>query len=283
MPIVDESLIQTFESLVASDPPKGRQKEQVVQDFLEQHTEFIPTPNRLNHHLHFKSIVSKFPLATEITTDYIYISKSSANWEVTLVELESPDKDLFTADTLRTVATAAFNAALSQVRDWKQLLDEHRQEVIRKLEPLLQPPQMRSNLIQFNFQLVIGRSANKNLTDSRKRHFLRLAQETQINIITYDQLIDYYRNDEKYKKNVLRLVRTQYEFKSMTAGPGHMLSYMSPGQLLLSQDEFALLTSEGYDMDAWRAGKLLSVNGKHTISQAGAGFFGSKPPTARGA
>ena len=45
----DRALIDSYLSMLDSPPPVGRQKEQVVQDFLESHTELIPTPNRLNH------------------------------------------------------------------------------------------------------------------------------------------------------------------------------------------------------------------------------------------
>ena len=35
----------------------GEEVPEVVQDFLEAHTELIPTPNLLNHRLHFEAIV----------------------------------------------------------------------------------------------------------------------------------------------------------------------------------------------------------------------------------
>jgi hypothetical protein len=92
---VNENLITEFTQLLDSPPPSGRQKEQVVQDFLENHSVLIPTPNRLNHQLHFDVIVSKFPLSTELITDYVYLTKSSDTWRVTFVELEMPDKKIW--------------------------------------------------------------------------------------------------------------------------------------------------------------------------------------------
>jgi len=112
----------------------------------------------------------------------------------------------------------------------------------------------------------------KNLSNGRKRHFRLLQNETGIQILTYDQLVDWYRNDQRYKKNVLRLRGFQYDFKSMAAGLNHMLSYFSPGQLLLSENEATALATDGFDMEAWRSGELLVVNGKLPMAKYGALF-----------
>lgn len=263
---IDEDLIDKFKRTLDEPPPAGRQKEQVVQDFLEKHTELIPTPNRLNHHLHFQSVVSKFPLGTELTTDYLYITKSSDVWRVTLVELESPEKRIFTGDLKRTNTSAEFNAALNQVRSWKHYLDENKAEVIRRLEPLLQPMNMRRNPIEFHFQLIIGRSDEKNLSVERKRHFRGLIDETGIELLTFDQLIDWYRNDQRYKKLVLRLTGSQYAFKYMHFEPTQILSYVGPDRLSLSDDEFQRLKAAGYEMDKWIKGELLTYNSKFANS-----------------
>lgn len=266
MTTIDETLIANFAKVLSDPPPSGRQKEQVVQDFLEQHTELIPTPNRLNHHLHFQSIVSKFPLGTELTTDYVYITKSSDVWRVTLIELESPDKSIFTSDTKKTNTSAEFNAALNQVRSWKHYIDENKSEVIRRLDPLLQPINMRRNPIEFHYQLIIGRSEDKNLSVERKKHFRGLIDETGIDLLTYDQLIDWYRNDQRYKKLVLRLTGMQYAFKHMHFEPTQILSYVGPDRLSLSTTEVERLKAAGYEMDKWSKGDLLTYNVKFAES-----------------
>lgn len=266
MQTIDEALIDKFKQVLCEPAPSGRQKEQVVQDFLEKHTELIPTPNRLNHHLHFQSVVSKFPLGTELTTDYVYITKSSDVWRVTLVELESPDKRIFTSDVKKTNTSAEFNAALNQVRSWKHYLDENKAEVIRRLDPLLQPINMTRNPIEFHFQLIIGRSEDKNLSAERKKHFRGLIDETGIELLTFDQLIDWYRNDQRYKKLVLRLTGAQYAFKHMHFEPTQILSYVGPDRLSLSSDEFEHLKAAGYEMDKWSKGDLLTYNVKFAKS-----------------
>ncbi len=266
MTAIDNSLIEAFKTVLDSPPPAGRQKEQVVQDFLEKHTVLIPTPNRLNHHLHFQSVVSKFPLGTELATDYLYITKSSDTWRITLVELENPEKSIFTSDTRRTTTSAEFNAALNQVRSWKHFLVDNKDEVLRRLEPLLQPANMRRNPVEFHYQLIIGRSADKNLTPERKRHIRGLIDETGIEIMTFDQLVDWYANDQKYEKLVLRLTGCHFAFKHMHFLPLQILSYVGPDRLLVSEEEIDRLKAGGYEMDKWSKGELLTYNWKYASS-----------------
>lgn len=263
---LDEFLILEFEKLLSSPAPKGRQKEQIIQDFLEVHTELIPFTNRLNHHLHFRMILSKFPLGTELTTDYVYITKSSDRWRITLVELETPDKLIFTSNMQAATPTAEFNAALNQVRSWQVFIEDHKQEVIRKLDPLLRPLVMRNNPIEFNYQLIIGRSDNKNISEARKRLLKKLSDESKIEILTYDSLINWYKNDHKFRKHILSLSGTGFKFKYMHFEPTQILAYVGPDFLFLTTEEIDELRSAGYEIDKWSKGELLIANIKYTKS-----------------
>ena len=265
MPLnADPQLIAEYTQLLASPPPAGRQKEQVVQDFLENHPEFIPTPNRLNHQLHFNVIISKFPLATELTTDYVYLTKSSDTWRVTLVELEVPEKDIFTSTTTKAITTAEFNAALNQVRSWKIFVEDNKAEVLRKLDPLFQPLVMKGNPIEFNYQLIIGRSHGKNLSSARKKHVRMLIRESGIDIMTYDTLLSWYKEDRKFTKNILRLVGDAFEFKLMHEEPEHIFAYIGPDKLRLTDAQKDRLRTADYEIDKWAAGDYLVYNTKYT-------------------
>lgn len=263
---IDNNLIDQFIAILDAPPPSGRQKEQVVQDFLEANTVLIPTPNRLNHHLHFELIISKFPLSTELTTDYVYMTKSSDSWKITLVELEVPEKAIFTEDIKKTNTSALFNAALNQVRDWKVFIDENKTEVLRRLDQLIQPPGMRRNPIEFCYELIIGRSQNKNFSEKRKKHFRNLINETGVNIMTYDTLINWYKNDQRFVKNIVRLSGNQFVFKYMHKDPTQILAYIGPDMLVLSPDQFDQLKQSGYEMDKWKEGDLLTYNIKYAES-----------------
>ena len=223
-------------------------------------------PNRLNHQLHFDVIVSKFPLSTELTTDYVYITKSSDTWRITLVELEVPEKNIFTSSVGKIITTAEFNAAMNQVRSWKAFIDDNKAEVLRKLEPLIQPLIMRQNPIEFHYQLIISRSADKNLSAARKKHFRMLIQESGIDILTYDTLLTWYKEDRKFKKNILRLSGDMFQFKTMHIKPEHIFAYVGPDKLLLTTDQRQRLINDGYEIEKWEKGDLLTYNTKYAQS-----------------
>lgn len=262
----DDELVSRLQDLINSPAPKGRQKEQVVQDFLENYSELIPTPNLLNHHLQFNSIVSKYPLSTALITDYIYLTKSSGLWKATLVELESPDKAIFTGDMKRAVPTAEFTSALAQVMSWKSYVNDHKAELLQRLEPLLSPPAMRRNPVAFEYQLIIGRSRNKNVSPDRLKYLENVRQGQCIDVITYDTLIGIYQSGQRYRKNVLRAAGNRFTFKSMLPNLPHVLAYLGPDQLELSAEQEAVLIHQGYEISKWKAGEALSTNGKLAAS-----------------
>lgn len=259
----NEELVTEFLSVLDGAPPAGRQKEQVVQDFLEVHTELIPTPFLLNHGLQFDSVVSKFPLDTALVTDMLYVTKSSDRWYVVLVEFEQPDKPIFKTTTKQAQATQQFNGALDQVRGWRTFLEANKDEVLRRLEPLRRP--LGRNPVYFKYLLVIGRSANKNLTPARMAYLERLRQESGLEVLTYDSLIGYYLNWGGSKKNILRLAGTQYEFKHMYVPPCTMFSHVGPDVFALSKDQGDTLAAMGYEIARWREGQYPALNGMQSL------------------
>jgi len=263
-PQPDESLIQDYLAMLETDPPSGRKKEQVVQDFLETHTELIPTPVLLNHGLHLDSVLSKFPLDTSLVTDLAYITKSSDRWFVVLVELERPEKEIFKSATKRVATTQKFNEALDQIGDWQTFIEANGAEVVRRLMPLLAPTSMIRNLVHFKYVLIIGRSANKNLTRARQAYLARLREQKNIDVMSYDSLVNNYRYLGGDPKNVLRLTGEQYGFKYLNDPPFALFSYLGPDVLTLSKEQGEALAALDYDIDRWREGELLVVNGKHT-------------------
>lgn len=262
----EEGLLRRFEDVLRDKAPDGRQKEQVVQDFLEENSELIPLPNLLNHGLHFEFIISKFPLSTALTTDYVYITKSSDRWRITFVELEVPEKAFFNETFDRAAASAKFNGALDQVRSWETFVTKNQEEVLRRLRPLMQPETMWRNPVEFNYQLIIGRSDNKNATTERMEYIQRLRDKERIEVMSYDSLINWYKSGPRFKKNVLRVKGDRFFLESMQTSPGIMFAWLGRDALELPSKYVDQLRAEGYEMDAWLAGKTLRYNGKWTSS-----------------
>jgi len=261
----DENLEKNFIDILESPPPAGKKKELVVHDFIERNSELIPTPNLLNHHLHFEVVVSKFPLDTSLETDYVYLTKSSDTWRVTFVELEVPDKKLFTNNKKQIDTSSDFNKAIAQVRSWKVFVEDNKDEVMRRLEPIFYPVTMRRNPVEFNYQLIIGRSEEKNGSPERIKILNRLRKETEIDIMTYDTLLNYYKNSERYKKDILSLSKNKMKFKHIHTDSTMLFSYVSKDDFILTSEQKEYFKSKGYEIEEWEKGKSLAVNGKHTM------------------
>ncbi|MBP2463936.1 MULTISPECIES: Shedu immune nuclease family protein [unclassified Rhizobium] len=261
----NNKVVGEFERLLESDPKPGRQKEQEIQDFLEDNSELIITNSRLGYKLHMHAVISKYPLSTDLKTDFVYIVKTSGEWEITFVELEDPRKPIFTENMKRTLPSAQLTAALAQVRDWKVFVEQSRSQLLDGLAPILKPRLFEPSPTTFRYQLIYGRSADKNLTEDRKRHFLQIREEQGVDLFTYDQLIEIYRGYQRSRKNIMRKTKRMFAFKSLIDEPHHIFSHLGPGAIELTSDQEGRLVSQGYEMDAWKAGHLLNYNHRHPI------------------
>ncbi|MCW7494690.1 DUF4263 domain-containing protein [Leptospira sp. 2 VSF19] len=258
---INEDLIKDFESTLDNEPPKGKQKEQVVQDFLETNTEIFTPPNLLNHRLHFESIISKFPLDTSLITDFVYLTKSSGEWIITLVELESPNKKFFRSGISPIRCTSEFSGALDQIQSWQNFINKNKSQIINKLQPLMHPMKMRQNPISFQYWLIYGRSNEKNSSAEKLEYIKSIENKHKIIIYSFDSLITAYRNElYSYKKNILKLEKTYFKFKYLNTLPEHIFASMTSDELSLDQDQIDYLKKNGYEIDEWRNGELLTHN-----------------------
>lgn len=265
---VDEGLISEFEALLLAPKTPGRQREQEVQDFLELHSELLPTPVLLNHGLSMKAVISKYPLSKALTTDYVYLTKSSGRWIIHMVELEQPEKPIFTGGMDTPTYSAPFNAALAQVNSWKRYVAEHKAEVLKNLGLLMVPRAMSEHPVRFEFHLIIGRSQEKNLSLARKEQFEQTREDLKINIFTYDSLIQQYRTGQRFKKNIMYASKDRFGFSSLIESPRGIFSYVGPDVIDISSEQEAALNRAGYQMEEWKKGKMLTVSDKLPMDSA---------------
>ena len=125
---------------------------------------------------------------------------------------------------------------------------------------------MRRNPIEIQYQLIIGRSAEKNDNESRKKYLKLLSEDSGIEILTYDTLINWYKNAPRTKKNILRLSRDFYKIHKMHVEPEHIFAYVGPDKLSLTTEQRDQLIASGYEMSKWSQGDLLTYNIKYASS-----------------
>ena len=84
--------IEKFKSILESKPAKKTTKEQCIQNYLEKYSDMIPINLVLNHNVLFDFIISKLSINTGYKCDFAYLTKSSDNYRLVLIELEDSDK-----------------------------------------------------------------------------------------------------------------------------------------------------------------------------------------------
>jgi hypothetical protein len=248
-----------FEKLIS----ESKANENNIQNFMEANTMFMPTPDVLNHRLHLNCIIAKFPIG-ERSTDYAYLTKSTVEWRLVLVELEDSSKRIFKKSSKNTAFTVEFSDAVAQIGVWRDHVSQHLDQVREKLRPLLVPPQMERNKLSVRYVLVIGRSAEFEEDESRRLRLANFGEDHNLRIITYDSILREVRDGHAAPNAVLRANSRGYLLQSVEAMPSNMFAYIKPSQLDLSKEADRKLRDEMYDIDAWKQNKMLTINEKWT-------------------
>jgi len=251
----DASIAERFNDLLQHENPR----ESLFQSFLEKYPEFLLTPFLLNHHVHGSALISQFRLGTTLTADFAYLTKSSIKWRLVLVEIERPNIDLFLSNNDQITPTAAFNKRIAQIHEWMSEVRRNSGPIFRALDSLRRPAE--KNAIDVRYLLIVGRSAQSFKNQRYADRLLDLGGN-DLQISTFDSLSRHYSSGQAEKKNILALRKGIVHFKYLHVPPSQMLAHMYPHELSLTVPQANRLRSWGYDIPAWKSGRLLSINGK---------------------
>lgn len=179
------------------------EKEEVYQEFLKKHTELIPTTFMLNHGVHHSLVFSKLAIGNSLISDFCFISKSSAEWNIVFIELEKPDARFFNKDGTQS---NDLNKGYSQILDWKRYFSLPENQLAFKRRPVIKTimagnPKMYDNPCNFKYILVLGR--RKTLEESNFTEKRRELCTNDIYVMTYDSL--YENLSQKDKKYICRI------------------------------------------------------------------------------
>lgn len=260
----DGQLVEDYKKLL-NDTSKN---ENHVQQFLEKHTPLIPTPHLLNHGLHLNLFISKLPIGQKYKTDIVYLTKSSDSWWIVLMELENPHKKIFKNSNKHGVFSADFIAACQQIANWRNYIDDHKENFLKTVDRLKYP--LHFNKVYFKYVLIMGRNIEKDNSEIRRT---ALAQQEELwgnlRIITYDTILSYYKHNRRMQGSIVLSPYQEDKFKIKqlpnTAILTDAFSYLTPDDLYLSQSDIDIFRSNGYDIDQWLKGQNLSINGKYTM------------------
>jgi hypothetical protein len=258
----DDKLAHSAKFLDLIDTPEAN--ENAIQSFMEAHSAYMPTPNSFSRGLHLKCVIAKFPIGDR-TCDYAYLAKTSNEWELTLVELEDSGKRIFKPSSKDEAFTSEFNDAVAQIGVWRDFIDQHRAQVLQRLRPLLVPPQMASNKLSVRYLLIIGRSSELEMHERRRWRLTKLRADQDITVFTYDTVSRMVERGESKPKTVLRASSRGYIMQSAEAMPEGIFAYVGTQHLELSPAAERSLRDDGYDIDAWKGGRMLGFNERYPI------------------
>lgn len=259
--VVDDVKLDEFKQLIS----KPDANENAIQRFLEANTTFMPTLDVLHHDLHMNCVIAKFPVG-ERSTDYAYLSKTSVEWRLTLVELEDSSKRIFKPSSKNVAFTAAFTDAVAQIDVWRDYVDENLDNVRKKLQPLLMHKGMSGNRLSVRYMLIIGRSDELEVNEARRRRLSKFEEEKKLRIITYDTVLRHATSVQAHSKAVLRANSRGYFLQSVEGMPTSIFAYVMPEHLDISDAAETSLRKAGYDIDAWKRNEPLTFNEKWTFN-----------------
>ncbi len=249
-----QSIIPDFKKLLDAEDST----EQSFQDYLEQHTKLFFPPFEQNHSVHLSLLLSKLKIDTSLTTDFAYLTKSSASWWLVLVEIEHPSKRLFGK---RAIPSAELTAAISQVNDWRTFIERNPSIIEQKISPLKKP--LAGNKMKVRYALVIGRTKEFEKNQEKMDAFEGLQRE-DFKVLTYDSLVSAYQVRQNQLLDVMSQKGQKFSFKYRHRSDTLVFSWLSPNEIHIEPNDIEYYKGLGYDIDRWLKGDLLVVNGKKT-------------------
>jgi len=164
--------------------------EVAVQTFLEHNPSFVPganTPGSRSGHWPFPLAVISQPSLSgsfDRVPDFMWLAMDSCTWYPTFVEIEAPNKLLFTKSG---TPTAMFSQARNQLAQWRTWINEPENQQILKARCGL-PEYCNHRQMQPHFILVYGRRSefegNGMLTKLRASQMTASDEE----LISFDRL-----------------------------------------------------------------------------------------------
>lgn len=256
-----DQLVETYLAKLETKPDENE-----MQKYFEENTIFLPIPIVLNHGLHFHFVISKLSIKDNLITDFAYITKSSASWNIVLMELEHPGKKIFQESKGKIHFHSDFNMAMDQVLSWKTYLAESKADFIKKIDFLLEPTSMRKNPKEIKYVLVIGRGTGH--TDRHNQMLHQRMQDGGIHVMTYDSIASHIKHVPLiYEKIIVSQWEEGLKIKNLQSFDTSAFSFFTPYMLKVDGEVEAQLRAEDFDMDAWKNGELLELNNKYPMSR----------------
>ena len=263
--MIDVNKMQEYEFLIND----ANCDENKIQDFLEKNTMFIPKKYMENHGISGNVIISKLQLGTKYETDFAFVSKCTNYWNVVLIEIEKPNKKIFNKEDN---FSSEYTHAKGQINLWKENIEQDsslKESVLKSLDNLFFPINMKNNPINFKYVLVYGRSNEINNEQRKLRFNQENNRDSDISVVTYDRLKTCWENQAysnaiiaNIKKGNKLIIKNIPECDFDTS----LFAYISPSKIEISRNQIEMLKKYGYEMEEWLNNFSLYINNKKASS-----------------
>lgn len=206
--------------------------EQVYQEFLEKNSALIPREFIQNHGLHFDLVMRKMSLAKDYTPDFFYMSKSSADWNLVLVEIEKPQSKYF--KNAKNDLHGDFLAGLDQIARWRAWFDNSSNKeafINGTIDPIRVPSSMRRNPCHIKYVLVHGRRSEFEGNDLKKG-LIRARETDDFKIMSYDSLAESLHTKDNLYVGVRK--NETFEIRSPHFAGENIFSWVEPSYLKIT-------------------------------------------------
>jgi hypothetical protein len=208
--------------------------EQAYQEFIERHTVLAPREFVQNHGVHFDLVFRKIHLAKDYAPDFFYLSKSSADWNLVLVEIEKPQSRYFKSQGNNLHPD--FLAALDQIARWRAWFDNPANLtgfIDGTIASVRVPEVMKRNKCHIKYVLVHGRREEFESNELR-RGLIRARESDDFHIISFDSLAE-----ALHTKSPLYLCVRKNEHIEIVSNEfidDSVFAWMDPSQLKITDD-----------------------------------------------
>jgi hypothetical protein len=140
--------------------------------------------------VHFDLVFRKLALAKDYTTDFFYLSKSSADWNCILIEIEKPQSKYFKDASNKFHPD--FQSALEQINRWRAWF-ENRSNFDGFINGTISPVKVLMGTFQnpcyIKYVLVHGRRTEFEGNETKKS-LIRAQERDDFHILSYDSLVE---------------------------------------------------------------------------------------------
>jgi len=161
--------------------------EQKYQSFIESNTQFIPRHFVQNHGIHFNLLLRKYKISNDMITDFVFLSKSSIDWNYVLIEIEKPQSKFFKSGSLDIHND--FLKGITQIKFWQAWFkqSENKAHFEQQLEFLKKPT--RSTQVSIKYILVTGRR-HEYEKSNEKINIISSYEDPDFKIMSFDSLAE---------------------------------------------------------------------------------------------